>query len=165
MSKVILVLAFLAVCVSSKSASVSVSKDEVTAFGGGQLTLTMKYSRIGSTEARSNFIDFPTEDGRSLQVGFGIKHASDSRDAKLQLKFYTKIADGRDYSIPANGRIGIVKTSGEIGFSLQWKQTFSTSNPDSKFYNLLSKNVLLDPSNGYYDQANDQLRLSVPFQF
>jgi hypothetical protein len=143
----------------------SATKNEETLMGGGRLTLTLRYSRIGSDEVRSNFIDFSTEDDRIFQVGFGAKHASDAPDGKFQLKMYTKVADGEDYSIPSKGTIDILKTSGTSGYSLKWGQTFTNRNSESEFYSLLARSTLIDPKNGYYDESNDSLQLLVIFNF
>ena len=166
-----LFLAFVAVTGNAKSVRVPPVTAEVLPvyngglFGGGTITLTMKYSRIGSTEAQTNYISFPMEDGRTLDVKFGVRHESDEETAPLQIKFYTKSSDDQDYSVDVSGALNILKVQGGTPYTKRFQQTFETTNPDSEFHSLLGRNILIDPAQGYYDETNDQLTVQVPWQF
>ena len=123
-----------------------------------------QYSRIRSSEVQTGYIDFEMNNGRTLNVKFGVRHESNRETARLQVKFYTKSSDYKDYSFGICGSLNIHKVEGGTPYTQEFKQTFSQNNPDSDFISLLGRNILMNPARGYYDRFNDRLSIEVPWQ-
>ena len=175
MSRVVFTFVFLAlVSVTGNAKSISPVTAEVIPyynedlFPGRIITLTMAYSRIGKTETQSNYIDLDMDGGRLLRVKFGVSHAF-TRDfnivPSLEIKFYTKSSDDKDYSIDVAGTLNILKVRGGTPYTKRFYHTFDTKNPNSYINHLLSREILINPTKGYYNEANDKLIVAVTCQF
>ena len=165
-------LALVAVTGNAKSASPVTAEvipyHNEDLFPGRIITLTMAYSRIGNTETLSNNIDLDMDGKRFLRVKFGVSHAFSNNfpiDPSLKIKFYTKSSDDKDYSMDVAGSLNILKVKGGTPYTKRFYHTFDTKDPNSDINYLPSREILINPAEGYYNEANDELIVAVTCQF
>ena len=160
-----LLLALVAATGDAKSLRVTAEviplNNPVPALGRTVWLNIARYSTIRSNEIQTNYIDFEMNNGRTLNVKFGIRHESIEQAARLQIKFYTKSSDYKDYSFGVCGSLNIHKVQGGTPYTQEFQQKFATNNPDSDFISLLGRNILMNQ--GYYDKFNDRLSIEVPW--
>ena len=138
----------------------------------GGITLTIKYSKLftelGTNETTTSWLTgWQIETGKpdALYFKVGLKHNSTADDAMFQLKLYSKVTGKTgDIGLPVSGNINVLNDHRD-SFTVPFKRVFSTKDPDTRFFNLLTHDVLINPDNGYYNQKLDQIKISIPLYF
>ena len=137
----------------------------------GGISLTIKYSKLfalgtnGTTTSWLTGWQIETGKPDALFFKVGLKHNSTADDAMFQLKLYSRVTGKTgDVGLPVSGTIAILDNN-DGAFTVPYRRVFSTKDPDTQFFNLLTHDVLINPANGYYDQKLDQIRMGISVSF
>ena len=137
----------------------------------GGISLNIKYSKLfglGTNETTTSWLTgWQIETGKpdALYFRVGLKHNSTADNAMFQLKLYSKVTGKTgDIGLPVSGKIAVLNDHRDA-FIVPFRRVFSTAEPDTQFFNLLTHDVLINPDNGYYNQNLDQIRIGIPLSF
>ena len=125
----------------------------------------LKYSQIKDEEIETNYLPLEKND-KTIMVRLGLKHESTSPKARFQVIFRSQSDQPGNYSLPLRGNLGVTNLSPSkrpsiFPFSVDLTQT----RPDSTFLDTLPRSILMNVTNGWWDQSRDALNYVINFNY
>ena len=134
----------------------AVLTDSSSVFGGhNEVPLTIQnYSKI-ETLVKTPWTRHEIY-GQKIDIALGFAHES----GVFQIRFFTR--SEKDYEFHAWGSFLFHnRTTNKPSTNIPWEARFSPVTPNSRFFSLLPKDVIMNQQNGYYNREEDTLQITL----
>jgi DMSO/TMAO reductase YedYZ molybdopterin-dependent catalytic subunit len=102
----------------------------------------------------------------TFMVRFGFSHENSTDDARLQIRIHLEGQQvKRDYTIVVDGNVHIHNNLGSADNIVSFHTVFTKLRKISPKMPLLTKKVILDKTNGWYDPRRDLVSITVKLDY